>query len=110
MLTFLADTCRHEHENPYTDQDQDDPSEASEKELVGYNQRGDYRKSKDRDRRVERICGGDTKTGGDAMEAPVCNRPLDAQQRDRADRYCKGKTDNDSLDKDTEIHTAPYWI
>jgi hypothetical protein len=41
------------------------------------------------------------------MESPVCNRSLDTQERDWADRYSKGKTDYDSLDKDAEIHTAP---
>jgi len=87
MLTLLAETGRNQHENPYTNQDQDDARDASEKVLVGNNQRGDYGKSKDRDRRVEGIGGRYTQTGDNTMESPICNRSLDAQQRDRSDRY-----------------------
>jgi hypothetical protein len=107
MLTFLAETRRNQHENPYTNQDKDDAGYDSEKELVANNHRGNYRKSKDRDRRVKGIGGRYAQAGDNPMESTISNSPLDAQQRDRADRYRKGKPDNYSLDKDTEIHMAP---
>ncbi len=44
------------------------------------------------------------------METSFCYCPLDAYEGQRTHRYSKGQTDDDSLNKQTDIHAAPETV
>ena len=44
------------------------------------------------------------------METSFFNRSLDANEGQRTNRYSKGQTDDDSLNKQTELHAVPETV
>ena len=56
---------------------------------------------------IKRVGGCNPEPGDDPVEPPVRYRAMDAQKGDRTYRSGKGKADDDSLNKQAEIHVAP---